>query len=540
MKKFFFLALSILSISMLAQDRPKLVVGIVVDQMRQDYLFRFSEKFGEGGFKRLMNEGHQFKNAHYNYVPTYTAPGHASIYTGTTPSNHSIIANGWYDKAKERSTYCVSDETVSAVGGSEQAGKMSPRNLKASTITDELLLTTNFRSKVVGVSIKDRGSILPAGHNPTGAYWFDSKSGNFMTSTYYTESLPKWAKNFNKKRLVNEYLKNTWETLLPISEYVESTADDVPYEQAFRGQEKAVFPYKLDELVKDNGIGIIRTTPYGNSIVLDMALAAIEGEQIGADAITDFLAVSFSSTDYVGHAFGPNSIELEDTYLRLDQEIKRLLDYLDANFSDEYVVFLSSDHGVVEVPLYLEDQKMVGGYLNQSRIKSMVNAIYGASGDDLVKSISNDQIFLNYDWINEKELKTEDVRQTLKAAFLSIDEVAKVYTANEIILGNSTDPIKQRLKNGYNMKMSGDLLVMLKPGYLTNSGYGKAGTTHGSGYTYDTHVPILFYGKGVKSGTTVRQVSITDIAPTLSMLLNISLPNSSTGQPLEELFATEK
>lgn len=523
------------------EKRPKIVVGIVVDQMRQNYLYRFHDKLGEGGFKRLMKEGHCFKNAHYNYIPTYTAPGHASIYTGTTPSNHSIIANNWYDKTKGRSTYCVSDETVTAIGGSANAGKMSPRNLKATTITDELLLTTNFLSKVVGVSIKDRGAILPAGHNPTGAYWFDSKSGNFITSNYYTNALPKWADNFNKKRLVNKYLKNSWEPLLPIASYTESSTDNVGYERPFKGQENAVFPYDLNNLVKDNGIGIIRTTPYGNTLVMDMALAAIEGEKLGDDSMTDFLAVSFSSTDYVGHAFGPYSIELEDTYLRMDLELKRLFAYLDKNFKDEYVIFLTADHGVVDVPLFLKDMKMPGGYLPQSTLDSVItNALetkYGVG--EWIKDVSNGQIFLNHELIEKLQLKASDVRRFLKQTLLTINELSKVFTSDDMMNRNSTDPVKKRLENGFNSQMSGDILFTLKSGYLIDSGYGPAGTTHGTGYTYDTHIPILFYGKGVKNGETIRQVHITDIASTLSMLLDISLPSSNTGSPLKEIFASE-
>ncbi len=522
-------------------QRPKLVVGIVVDQMRQDYLLRFKDKFDEGGFNRLLNEGYQFKNAHYNYIPTYTAPGHASIYTGTTPSNHGIIGNNWFDKQKNTSTYCVYDGAVSEVGGSERSGRMSPKNLKASTITDELMLTSNFRSKVVGVSIKDRGSILPAGHNPTGSYWFDSSSGNFMTSTYYTNSLPKWVEQFNKQKLVNQYLGQTWTTLLDLDDYEESTQDDVPYERPFKGQEKAIFPYNLPELAKNNGLGLIRTTPYGNTIVMDMGIAAIEGEELGEDEITDFLAISFSSTDYVGHAFGPNSIELEDTYLRLDLEIKRLLDFLDEKFGENYLVFLSSDHGVVDVPLFLEDNKMVGGYIDINAMDSVIdhrlNLRFGEG--NWIKNLSNDQLFLDHDFIKIKGFDLKEIRDFLKEILLSYDGVNRVYTFDELTSENTTDEIKKRFENGFNMKMSGDIAVSLIPGYLFDSGYEKAGTTHGSGYTYDTHVPLLFYGSGIKKGSSVREVSITDIAPTLSMLLDISLPSSCTGQPLAELFKND-
>ncbi|MEM9338868.1 MAG: alkaline phosphatase PafA [Bacteroidota bacterium] len=519
------------------KDQPKIVVGIVIDQMRQDYLYRFFHQFSDGGFKRLLKEGYSFKNAHYNYVPTYTAPGHAAIYTGTTPAYNGIIANNWFSREKGRSVYCVADETVSGVGGADKSGKMSPKNLQVSTITDELRLASNFQSKVVGVSIKDRGSILPAGHNPTGAYWFDSNTGNFMTSTYYLDQLPKWAKSFNRKRLVIKYLNQDWLPLLPMEQYTSSTEDDVAYERAFKGQDKAVFPYSLKGLTESNGLGLIRTTPFGNTIVLDMAMAAIEGEELGMDSFTDFLAVSFSSTDYVGHAFGPNSIELQDTYLRLDLEIKRLLDYLDSKFEQEYLVFVTADHGVVNVPLFLSDNKLSGGYLNVKNTDTFLQEkVQEALGEgEWIIHASNDQLFLNRELINERKLALGDVQEIVKNIALQIPEVTEAYTATELAKRNGTSLVRQLMENGFNTKMSGDVVTRLKAGYI-DDGYGKAGTTHGSGYAYDTHIPMLFYGWNIPKGQSVRKVAITDIAPSLSMLLNTSLPNATTGQPLFELF----
>lgn len=537
MRKLFTLLLVTITFSIIAQQKPKLVVGIVVDQMRQDYLLRFGDQFGEGGFKRLINEGYQFNNAHYNYVPTYTAPGHASIYTGTTPSNHGIIGNDWYSKEKGLNVYCVYDGDVTSVGGSERNGKMSPKNLLASTITDELLLSSNFRSKVMGVSIKDRGSILPAGHNPTGAYWFDSSTGNFITSSYYTPTLPEWVENFNRKKIASKYLNASWKPLLPIDQYTQSTPDDVAYERPPKGKDSPTFPYNLKKLVKESGVGLIRSTPFGNSLVLDMALASIQGEKLGEGDQTDFLAVSFSSTDYIGHSYGPNSIELQDTYLRLDIEIKRFLDYLDANFGSDYLVFLTADHAVSNVPLYLMDQKMPAGYTNGKKAKEVIESFmmerFGA--EDLVLSVSNDQVFLNHPMLKEKGLDAEEVQIILREFLLSFENVTDAFTASDLAKRYATSSPKMLIENGYNTKMSGDVAVRHKPWYI-DEGYGKAGTTHGSGYTYDTHVPLLFFGSGIQSGSSVRNVAITDIAPTLSMILKISLPNSSTGNPLTELF----
>ncbi|WP_421869723.1 alkaline phosphatase PafA [Marinoscillum sp.] len=518
---------------------PKLVVGIVVDQMRQDYLQRFDYHFSEGGFKRLINDGFTARNNHYNYIPTYTAPGHASIYTGTTPRYHGIIANDWYSKILDRSVYCVGDSLASAVGGSAMNGNISPRNLQVNTITDELKLSTNFRSKVVGISIKDRGAVLPAGHTPDGAYWYDSRTGEFMTSDFYSKVLPKWASDFNKKKLSNQYSDRVWKTLLPIEEYVQSTADDTPYERGFKGKDTPTFPYNLAELRKQNGpYGLIRSTPFGNTLVLEMAKAAMDGEKLGQDDITDFLAISFSSTDYVGHNFGPNSIELEDTYLRLDRDIANLLNYLDQKVgAGEYLVFLTADHGVVANPQFLVDHHLPGGFLNNDQAKEpILELVDQLGGDEYILDVSNDQIFLDRDLIASKGENLESIQRQFAEAAMKVEEIAETFTATDLSRLDYTDPLRISIQNGFNRKLSGDVLVLKKAGYLSGD-YGNAGTSHGSGYTYDTHVPLLFYGAGVKNGSTVEKTFITDIAPTLAMLLNISMPNGAvTGQPIEELF----
>lgn len=519
-------------------EKPKLVVGIVVDQMRHEYLQRFESKYGDKGFKRLMKDGFEARNNHYNYIPTYTAPGHASIYTGTTPRYHGIIANDYYSRELGRKTYCVADTTASAVGGTAQSGNISPRNLIANTITDELKLSTNFRSKVIGMSIKDRGAVLPAGHTPDGAYWFDSRTGAFMTSDFYMDQLPSWVVDFNNRKLVDKYLNQKWETLLPIAEYTESTADNTPYEAGFKGKDTPTFPYDLEDLRLKNGpYGLIRTTPFGNSLLADFAMAAIKNENLGKDDITDFLAVSFSSTDYIGHNFGPNAVEIEDTYLRLDQTIGELLSYLDKNIGEgKYLIFLTADHGVAANSQFLLDHNLPGGYINgkesSDSFKKAIEVL-GYDFDDLVASASNDQIFLNYDNLEESQ---ESIQRKLVDILLQQDQVAEVYTATDMAIRDYTDPMRISVQNGYNRKRSGDLLILNKSGYLYNS-YGKTGTTHGTGYAYDTHVPLLFYGCGVKSGATVEKTYITDIVPTISMLLNISIPNSAvTGEPIEDLF----
>lgn len=537
MKKIIVLVLiSILSrFSIHAQENPKLVVGIVVDQMRYDYLFRYYDKYSEDGFKRLLNKGYNFKNAHFNYFPTYTGPGHSAVYTGTTPSVNGIIANDWYDPKAELNMYCAGDSTVEAVGGSGENGQISARNVKVTTITDELRMFYNHRSKVVGVSIKDRGAAIPAGHNPNGAYWYDSNSGDFISSTYYLKKLPDWAEAFNKKDLAQKYASMTWEPVLKPEEYVESTEDNTPYEYPLVG-DTPTLPYDLSQA--ENPLEKLPVTPFGNTIVLDFALEALENEEMGQDDITDLLAISFSSTDYAGHAFGPRSVEVQDMYLRLDQEIARLLNYLDEKIGvDKYTIFLTADHGVSDVPAYLEDHNYPGDRVDYREASGMImSRLEEELGEgDWIVNLSNQQIYLNHSLLKENDMELDDVQEIVKSIVLEAEFVADAYTATELTARSITDPLAIKWQNGYYPSLSGDVMIQFKSGYLFGRDR-QPGTTHGSTYTYDTHIPILFYGAKVPSGSSVRPVAITDIAPTLSMMLNISLPSGCTGIPLKELF----
>ncbi len=516
-------------------QRPKLVVGIVVDQMRQEYLLRFYDQFGEGGFKRLINEGFMARNAHYNYIPTYTGPGHASVYTGATPATHGIIANDWYSRELERTVYCAEDTTVSAVGGSAGEGQISPRNMLSTTITDQLKMATQGRAKVIGVSIKDRGSALPAGHRADGAYWYDGSSGEMMTSTFYMDALPEWVKKFNAQKLPAKYLSQTWSPLLPIEQYTASADDASDYEVGFADQEE--FPYDLGELNKNsNSFGLLSTTPFGNTLVLDFAKAALDAEQMGQDEITDFLAVSFSSTDYIGHNFGAQSKELEDTYLRLDRELAAFFELLDQQVGEnEYLVFLTADHAVVDVPKLLVDAKMPGGYLEISKIGNIINQdLEEKYGEGEWVEHASSQIILNHDLIEEKGKDLQEMQQYVANRLLDFRGIKETYTAANMRENEYTRGQRQLLQMGYNFQRSGDVLFIIEPGYLNSSRY--QGTSHGTGYNYDTHVPMLFFGWNVKPGSSVKYQSITDIAPTVAMLLNIALPDGATGQPVEEVF----
>lgn len=518
--------------------KPKLVVGIVVDQMRYDYLTRFYHRYSEGGFKRMMREGFNCKNNHFNYIPTYTGPGHASVYTGTTPKYHGIIANNWYDKDKKEMVYCAGDNTVLAVGSNSEDERMSPRRMISTTFADENRLFTQMRGKTIGISVKDRGAILPAGHTANASYWFRGKDeGNFITSSYYLNSLPKWVEEFNKSKKVESYLKE-WHTLFDISTYIESGDDLNNFENGFNGKETATFPYNLKVLAKNNGeYDILKVSPYGNSIVADFAIAAITGEHLGADTDTDVLAISFSSTDYIGHNFGVNSKEIQDTYLRLDLDLARVFEALDKHVGvGNYTVFLTADHAAIDVPAYLQSVKIPAGYLNNAEAKQKIEAFllatYNAS--DIIENISNNQIFLNEDKIKVLGLQVPSVEQSIVNEIINYENVDKVYAAQTMNTTSFTTGIEALLQNGFNQKRSGHIIIVPEPAYIS---YSKKGSTHGSGLNYDTHVPLLFFGAGIKHGETWQKTNITDIAPTISALLGISFPNSAIGQPLE--FITE-
>jgi predicted AlkP superfamily pyrophosphatase or phosphodiesterase len=524
------------AVSVFAQgQKPKLVVGIVVDQMRNDYISKYWNKYGEGGFKKLVSNGFYCKNTHYNYVPTYTGPGHASIYTGTTPAVHSIISNNWYDKYTKEMVYCTQDDSVVTLGADNNSGKMSPSRMKASTITDELKLSTNMEAKVIAVSLKDRGAILPGGHAADGAYWFDGNSGKWVSSTYYMNKLPGWVDGVNKANAAEPLIMAGWNTLLPIAEYTESFADDNAFEGLFEGETNPVFPHDLTKSFEVDKFGVIKSTPFGNTITRMFAESAIENEKMGMDNVTDFLALSFSATDYVGHMYGPQSVELEDTYLRLDKDIESFMKFLDAKIGKEnYTIFLTADHGAVEVPSYLLHQKQVAGYIKTTGLKEILNdefsMVYGEG--KWIENYSNGQFFYTEDL---KKKSVDEVYGVAERFLLKMDGISNVYSKEQVIIGNQEGSIFKSVQLGYNQKASGDLMFLLEPGWIIEH-YGQTGTTHGSPYNYDSHVPLLWYGKGISQGETVDRVDITDIAVTLSMLLDINIPNGSIGTPIIELF----
>lgn len=517
-------------------ERPKLVVGLVVDQMRWDYLYRYYEKYQNDGFKRLLKDGYSFNNVHINYIPTYTAIGHTTIYTGSVPAIHGIAGNDWFDKTTGKNVYCTTDESVKPVGTTDvKSGSHSPKNLWSTTVTDELLLATNFQAKVVGISLKDRASILPAGHHPTGAYWFDDTTGNFVTSSYYMNQLPKWMNDFNAQKMPDQLVKNGWNTLLPIAEYTESSPDNSPWEGLLGSAKTPTFPYSnlaADyQLKKDN----IRSTPFGNTLTLKAAEAAIKGEQLGADAITDFLAVNLASTDYAGHKFGPNSIEVQDVYLRLDRDLAEFFKYLDDKVGKgEYTVFLSADHGGAHSKGFMEEHKMPTGFYGEDNKEFNVMLKDKFKVDQLISKITNNQVYLDDKLMSENNLDAEQVKQYL-IDILNKDQLV-LFAVDMKKAGSSSipEPIKTRIANGYNWQRSGDIQVIYHDNWLPT--YAKLGTTHGAWNSYDSHIPLIFMGWGIKNGESNKDYNMTDIAPTISALLHIQFPSGNIGNPIVEVI----
>lgn len=530
--------------------KPKLVVGIIVDLMRFDYLYKYEEKYGDGGFKKILKDGFNFKNAHYNYIPTVTAAGHASIYTGTTPSVHGIIGNNWFNRYENKTIGNVKDSSEKIVGSLKENDKgVSPKNLLSTTISDQLRLGSNFNSKVISISFKDRGAILPGGQTANAAYWHDwqTSPGYFVTSSFYMKSLPKWVTNFNKSNRSSNYLDTIWNTLYPISSYTESDADDNPHELILRGKTSPTFPYNFKTLRKTyREVGaeyqMLWISPNGNTLLTDFAIEAIKNEKLGIDNTTDLINISYSVPDVAGHTFGSQSVEVEDIYIRLDKDLENLIHYLDKNIGKgEYLLFLSSDHGAIPTASYLNKYKLPTGIANiknyKDSLSNYLNTKYGKNS--WIQNFDGENVYLNKKLIAKSNLQLQKIQQEVANYLIDFEGINTALTAFQLQNNEYTFGTKSKLQKGYHPKRSGDVLLEFAPGFVQSpeTDISKIkGTTHGSGYAYDTHVPVLWYGWRVPKGESVRKVSIIDIAPSLAMFLNLQLPSGSTGLPLTELF----
>lgn len=526
------------------EDKPKAVVGIIVDQMKYDYIARYWDNFGDDGFKKLIGEGYAVRNGQYNYAPTVTGPGHASVYSGTSPAYHSIVNNYFWDRDLGKTVYCVNDDRYETVGSDSKNGKKSPYRLAVTNLSDELKWASNFRSKVFAVSIKDRSAVLPAGHKANGAYWLDEKNGNWITSSFYTDKLPDWVTEMNegKKRPIDTYMKSDWALSLPIEKYVASTEDDTPYESLFPGKTTPTFPYSIKKGVAADRVraksgkkyDIIKGTPYGNTIVTEMAIKIIENEAIGNDNITDLLAVSYSSTDYAGHAYGPQSIEVEDMYIKLDQEIANLIKNLDEKVGKgNYVIFLTADHAGAQNAGYMRDRMNFEAVNISSKedTKYIDAALSKRFGEGkYVSSHYSGQLYLNRELIKEKNLSLEEVQEATAEAFMELPHYAAAILGKDLERNEYTLGYKGLIYNGFNPRFSPDVYGVLKS---HNMDYGKGGTTHFSPYKYDTHVPILFYGWKIPHGETHAHHTITEIAPTICSFLNMNYPSGCYSDPIE-------
>lgn len=522
--------------SKIPPEKPKLIVGIVVEQMRYDYLSRFWNQFGEGGFKRLVSEGNNCKNANYGHFFMQTGTNFTTLVTGTTPSYHGIVSDEWFIPLKNKVINCVDDEKEKSIGGSYESGRLSPRNILTTTIGDEIRLSNFMQSKVFSVALDGKPAVLAGGHNPNAAYWFDAESGRWVTGSYYMDNLPVWVEEFNNKKLADTYMTRVWEPKLPLTQYKQCLTDDNPYETGING--KRTFPYSLAELGGNKNkdkfdYRILKTTPFGNKLTTDFAINTIVNETLGKDDNTDLLMVGFSATEYIGQNFGTSSIEVMDAFLKLDEDIAFFLSFLDSELGKHNVlVFFTSDHGAAANADYLATTKIPVGYFSQtssvSLLKSYLNAIYGKG--DWVKHYHAQQVYLNRDLVEESKLKLADVQDKAAQFLLQFTGVSNTVTSSTLQNSYFSDGVFAKMQKGYNQKRSGDVIINLDPGWAEKNG---TSTSHNSSYSYDTHVPLIWYGWKIKRGNVFEKVDITAVAPTISYFLEIASPNASTGQPID-------
>jgi predicted AlkP superfamily pyrophosphatase or phosphodiesterase len=490
-----------------AQQRPsqnssikaRLVVGIVIDQFRYDYLTRFENSFGEGGFKRLRTRGAVFANANYLHTPTYTACGHATFMSGTTPAQNGIIGNEWFDRDTGKRVTSVSDGSVKLLGGGEGISGMSPHRLIGSTIGDELKLASGGQAKVIGISFKDRSAILPAGKRPNGAYWFDSKTGGLVSSTYYFSDLPEWVKKFNREKKSDRYLN--------------------------AGSEDSSGQHSYNKF---------EATPQANDYLIDFAKAAIENEKLGADEITDLLTISFSANDLIGHTYGPYSREVEEVTLHTDKVLAQFFNYLDQKVGlDRVVIALTADHGVAPVP---GDARALGfgGRLDAKALAETIESTLDRQFEDekWIISFVNSNVYLDESVIERRKVSIEEIERAACQAALKVPGIAACFTRTQLISGALPQTmIARSVANGFYPQRNGNIVVVPQPFHFFGEG---SGTTHGTPYSYDTHVPVIFYGAGIHAGIYYGSSSPADIAPTLAALLKIEMPSNSTGRILSE------
>jgi predicted AlkP superfamily pyrophosphatase or phosphodiesterase len=515
------------------EKKPVLVIQIVVEQMRVDFIDRFWNSFSEKGFKRLINQGAFCRNASYDYMVTESAPGYATLVTGNNPADHGIISDSWYLRLGGKEQFCISDPTIPDKALFRSKDKYSTKHLIGSTIGDELRISSYKQSKVISISNKPYASVLSAGHLGNAAYWIDEESGSWTTSPFYMDSIPKWVQDFNNKQFVSFYLTREWTPLNSKSSYTESLADNNSYERGFSNKQRT-FPYKLSEISSKEGNKVLQFTPFGNTYTIDFAIAAILFENLGKDQYPDLLNISFGSAGNVCDIFGTRSMELQDIYLRLDNDIAHLLDFIDRNFGkDNVLVVLTSDRGASDNPDFMDDLGMPVGkfYPNQSLVllESYLKALYGQK--EWIKAYSDRQIYLNDIAIDKSNTPAGEIQMKAALFVSQFQAIANVTTAYAMQTNNFTNGDLLMFQNGYNIARSGDIMLSLKPGWIEVNSSNKTSLGY-TAYRYNSHVPLIFYGNNIKHKTIEEFVSIINVAPTISRILKIPFPNGAKGQAI--------
>jgi predicted AlkP superfamily pyrophosphatase or phosphodiesterase len=521
-------------------DKPKLIVGIVVEQLRYDQLEKIREHLGENGIRRLINEGTSYRNASFGYLLTQGAPGYATINTGAEPSFHGIPSDNWYEPLKNELIYCTKDVTVNPVGGSFETGMHSAVNLHSTTFSDELRLASNMKSKAFGIGFREYAAIFAAGHIGNGAFWFDDRTGSWMSGSTYMKELPGWVNDFNSLRLSDKYMSGTWDRVRDKSLYSMAFPDSSLFERGFEG--RVVLPYDLNKmsmgggLIKKREYTLLKETPFSNTITTDFALRLLEAEGLGTGDHTDFLSIAYSATDHIGHRFGPSSVEAYDALFRLDMEIEKLLTWLNEKIGKRNIlVYFTAAHGVSEVPSVLESNRIPGGYFWQNQammlLRSYLNAIYGEG--DWVRGYHERQVFLNRNLIEDAKIPLEEIQSKAARFLIQFSGVSAAYPYYAFETSNFLNGHLRKISNSYSPLRSGDIIVILKPGWIDRGDYV---TNHNSPYDYDSHVPLIWYGWSVNRSMVSRKVNMTDIAVTLSTIVRIPLPNASSGEPLTEII----
>lgn len=528
---------SFISAQKIPPSKPKLIVGITISGMRYDYLSVYWDKFGDDGFKKMATTGANFKNARYDFLITDPSSGYASIATGGMPSTHGIVSDFWYDRMSNEIIYAISDKDQATIEGSYGSGTYSPAALNSRTLADELMVKSRFRSKSIGVSMDPKAAILMAGHTATGAYWLDPENASWITSSYYTDSLPGWVRDFNLKNYRDIYLERSWETFLPIAEYSESMLDNNEYELGFGGQ--ITFPYDLNRLSlgsEGRDYSMLMTVPWGNTYTKDMALAAIVNEELGKRDVTDMIHIGFNATSELAVHFTTWSVEMEDAFLRLDQDLAHLLDFLESELGlDNVLVYLTAENALAVDPRYLADYRIPAGFFNYrtsvSLLRSYLNAVYGQG--DWVTFYHAHQVYLNHQLIEDSGLTLEEVQNRVARFMVQMGGVSNTVQSHVLQQNNFTDGVLQRIQNSYYQKRSGDVIINLTPGWVEHSNLVENGFNE---FRYTSHVPMIFYGWKVKRTTIPNRVSPTDIATTIASFLELSMPENATGEVLEEII----